>query len=72
MQKSLTEVDERILQIGKTICLREVPNVRKVYDWYHPKGFEILSVSLDEKKENWMEAIDKHNLNWEHVSSLKG
>lgn len=53
-------------------CLREVPNVRKVYDRYHPKGFEILSVSLDDKKDNWTEAIDKHHLNWEHVSSLKG
>lgn len=53
-------------------CLREVPNVKKVYDRYHPEGFEILSVSLDDKKENWVNAIDKHELNWGHVSSLKG
>lgn len=53
-------------------CLREVPNVKKVYDEYHPKGFEILSVSLDDKKENWVNAIDKHALNWDHVSSLQG
>lgn len=53
-------------------CLREVPNVKKVYDRYHPEGFEILSVSLDDKKENWVNAIDKHELYWGHVSSLKG
>lgn len=53
-------------------CLREVPNVKKVYDRYHPKGFEILSVSLDDKKENWVNAIDKNDLNWDHVSSLQG
>lgn len=53
-------------------CLREVPNVKKVYDRYHSRGFEILSVSLDEKKENWVEAIRKYELNWEHVSSLQG
>ena len=53
-------------------CLREVPNVKKVYDEYHPKGFEILSISLDDKKENWVNAIDKHELNWDHVSSLQG
>lgn len=53
-------------------CLREVPNVKRVYDQYHPQGFEILSVSLDDKKDNWTDAIDKNELNWDHVSSLKG
>ena len=53
-------------------CLREVPNVKKVYDKYHDKGFEILSVSLDDKKDNWTSAIEKNDLNWGHVSSLKG
>lgn len=53
-------------------CLREVPNVKKMYDKYHPMGFEILSVSLDDKKDNWTNAIEKYDLNWEHVSSLQG
>lgn len=53
-------------------CLREVPNVKKVYDKYHDKGFEILSVSLDDKKDNWINAIEKYDLNWGHVSSLQG
>ena len=53
-------------------CLREVPNVKKVYDKFHDKGFEILSVSLDDKKDNWVTAIEKNDLNWGHVSSLKG
>ena len=53
-------------------CLREVPNVKKIYDKFHAKGFEILGVSLDEDKEDWINAIDKHDLNWKHVSSLKG
>lgn len=53
-------------------CLREVPNVKKVYDKFHDKGFEILSVSLDDKKDNWVNAIEKNDLNWSHVSSLKG
>lgn len=53
-------------------CLREVPNVKNVYDKYHEKGFEILSVSLDNNKDNWTTAIENHKLNWAHVSSLKG
>lgn len=55
-------------------CLREAPNVRKVYQKYHEKGFEVLGVSLDEasKREAWLSAIDKHQLTWQQGSTLKG
>lgn len=53
-------------------CIREIPNVKKTYERFHSEGFEILSVSLDNKSENWENAIRKHGLNWNHVSSLKG
>ena len=53
-------------------CLREVPNVKKIYDKYHSKGLEILGVSLDDKQKAWVNAIQNKELNWKHVSSLKG
>ncbi|MDR1782831.1 MAG: redoxin domain-containing protein [Dysgonamonadaceae bacterium] len=55
-------------------CLREAPNVREVYAKYHDKGFEVFGVSLDNEKQRdaWLAAIKKHELNWYHVSSLKG
>jgi peroxiredoxin len=53
-------------------CRGENPNVVKMYNKYHPKGLEILSVSLDEKKDAWLEAIEKDGLTWNHVSDLKG
>ncbi len=53
-------------------CMAEVPNVKKVYEKFHVKGFEVVGVSLDEKKEAWTNAIAKHGLSWLHVSSLKG
>lgn len=55
-------------------CLREAPNVRKVYQKYHDKGFEVLGISLDEQKKRdaWLQAIDKHQLAWLQVSSLSG
>ena len=35
------------------------------------KGFEIYSVSLDQKKEDWIAAIKKDKLgSWAHVSDL--
>ncbi|MFZ1496332.1 MAG: TlpA disulfide reductase family protein, partial [Saprospiraceae bacterium] len=53
-------------------CRRENPNVRRVYDIYRSKGFEILGVSLDSNRERWLDAIQKDQLGWLHVSDLKG
>ena len=55
-------------------CLREVPNVKAIYDDYHDKGFEIYGVSLDEpeQREAWLQKIDEYAMNWVQVSSLKG
>lgn len=53
-------------------CLREAPNVKALYDKYHAKGFQVFGVSLDNDKEAWIAAIEKHGLNWHQVSSLKG
>ncbi|QPH39637.1 AhpC/TSA family protein [Pedobacter endophyticus] len=53
-------------------CRAENPNLVKQYQTYKDKGFEILSVSLDNVKERWLEAIEKDGLAWTHVSDLKG
>lgn len=52
-------------------CRAENPNVVKVYDKYHKEGFEILGVSLDRTKDNWVKAIADDGLEWLHVSDLK-
>lgn len=53
-------------------CRAETPNVRRVYEKYKDAGLEIISVSLDTKKENWLQAIEKDQMNWIHTSDLKG
>ena len=53
-------------------CRAENPNMVKMYKAYHSKGLEILSISLDEKKEKWLAAIEKDKLDWSHVSDLGG
>jgi len=53
-------------------CRKENPNLVKTYEKFQPKGFEIFAVSLDEDKDSWLKAIEKDNLNWKHVSDLKG
>lgn len=53
-------------------CRSENPNLVKQYQTYNSKGFEIISVSLDEVKESWLKAIEQDQLEWTHVSDLKG
>ncbi len=53
-------------------CRRENPNVLRLYEKYNKKGFEVLAVSLDQKKAAWVKAIEKDGLVWNHVSDLKG
>ena len=53
-------------------CRAENPNVRKAYAQYHNKNFEIIAISLDEKKSPWIKAINDDQLPWLHVSDLKG
>ena len=54
-------------------CRIENPNFVKIYEQYHAKGLEIISVSLDRnnQKQRWVEAIEKDQLNWYNVSNLK-
>ena len=54
-------------------CRRENPNVVKVYNKYHDKGLNIISVSLvkDGQRERWLKAISDDNLTWSHVTNLK-
>ena len=52
-------------------CRQENPRVREVYAKYKDKGFEILGVSLDNNKQRWIDAIEKDQLPWPHVSDLK-
>jgi thiol-disulfide isomerase/thioredoxin len=54
-------------------CRIENPNLVKLYDKYHSKGLEIISVSLERgnQKGFWIEAIKKDQLRWYNVSNLK-
>lgn len=52
-------------------CRRENPNIVRVFNKYKDKGFSVFGVSLDSKKDAWIEAIQKDGLNWAQVSDLK-
>ena len=52
-------------------CRMENPNMVKLYAEFKDKGLSVISVSLDEKKDKWVEAIKKDGLTWLHLSDLK-
>lgn len=53
-------------------CRRENPNIVAVYNDYHNKGFDVLGVSFDRERDDWLKAIRNDNLTWHHVSDLQG
>jgi peroxiredoxin len=53
-------------------CRGENPNLVKQYELYKSKGFQILSVSLDDHADRWKEAIVQDGLHWLQVSDLQG
>ncbi len=53
-------------------CRMENPNVVTAYNEFKNKNFTILSVSLDQAKDAWVNAIKMDNLTWTHVSDLHG
>lgn len=53
-------------------CRQETPNLIKAYNKYKADGFEIFSVSLDDKKAKWEKAIADDKMTWSQVSDLKG
>jgi len=53
-------------------CRRENPNVVAAYNQFKDKGFTILGVSYDTKKDRWLKAIADDHLDWNQISDLQG
>ena len=51
---------------------RKTRNLVALYEQYKDKGFTVYSVSLDDNRDAWMQAIRSDKLNWpSHVSQLQ-
>jgi thiol-disulfide isomerase/thioredoxin len=53
-------------------CRRSNPLLVKLYKQYHPKGLEIIGVSCDNDREEWLKAVADDKLTWLQVSDLRG
>jgi thiol-disulfide isomerase/thioredoxin len=46
-------------------CMMELPNVIKTYEKFHPKGLEIVGISLDDDKERLAGFLKQKNVPWQ-------
>lgn len=45
-------------------CIAEFPNMKRLYEIYHPHGFEIVGISLDDEKETVEKFVEAKELPW--------
>lgn len=51
-------------------CVKGIPHMKVLYTKYHDKGLEIIGISCDSSKEEWITAIRKHQIfTWYNVLS---
>ena len=53
-------------------CRHNHPKMTALYEKFSSKGLEIISISLDTEKGDWLRAIAKDKLVWINVSDLNG
>lgn len=49
-------------------CRKAIPHWKEVYAKYHPKGFEILSITNDSRWSDWFKALDDEKMPWLQVA----
>jgi len=53
-------------------CIKGIPHIKALYTKYHDKGLEIIGITKDESKEDWLSALKKHDIShWYQVSSVR-
>ena len=45
-------------------CKKEIPHLKEDYKRFAEKGFEIVSISIDQDEKAWLKAVDKLELQW--------
>jgi len=51
-------------------CRGEIPHMKKAYGHFKDKGFEIVSFTLDNKKEQWEKASKEEEIPWINTGDL--
>ncbi len=52
-------------------CRKKNPEIKKIYQKYNSKGFNVIGISSDKLEEKWRKAIQKDGLPWSNFISAK-
>jgi len=55
-----------------THCEESLPKITALYDLQITKKLNVLAISLDENKKEWLKALEDYPTDWIHCSQLKG
>lgn len=53
-------------------CRAEMPNVKKLFEEFKDRGFDVIGISLDYEKENMMKYLEETGVKWNISFSGKG
>ena len=53
-------------------CRADIPHLKETYQRYHEKGFEMISISIDDDKEAWLKAVKEEEMPWIQVYGANG
>ena len=53
-------------------CRAAFPHLKRAYEQYHDKGFEIYAISLDEDHDDWLQAMEEENVPWINLVDYAG
>jgi hypothetical protein len=49
-----------------------LPKAKALYETQSPKRYEVVAVSIDSSRAEWMQVVNEEKLNWINASELKG
>ncbi len=53
-------------------CIAKIPKLKNLYEKFHSKGLEIVTVCLDVAKKDWESISAEHNLPWIDLGDMEG
>jgi len=53
-------------------CLKELPQVKKAYERFHDRGFEIIGISLDQDSQILRTFLAREGIHWTQICDGKG
>lgn len=53
-------------------CRADIPHLKETYERYHGKGFEMVSISVDDDTSAWLKAVKEEGMPWTQACGVNG